>query len=207
MYRILCYGDSNTWGLNPVTGLRFSENERWAGVLRDSLGEGFEIIEDGMNGRDVLGVNGDFRAAVERNSPLDVIIIFLGINDIFMDREIQTGLIIEGVKDIIKTARDRELKAGLYTPEIILISAVPVSSTREDSGFFEIEAEKVRRYSDELQRLSGLEGCGFIDSGKIISASEYDGIHFDAGEHRKLGMFVSDYIRTFLGNGSLQLFG
>ena len=29
MIRILCYGDSNTWGYIPGTGKRFDENTRW----------------------------------------------------------------------------------------------------------------------------------------------------------------------------------
>ena len=51
MKRILCYGDSNTWGFVPGTGTRFSKDERWTGIAQKELGAEYEIIEDGINGR------------------------------------------------------------------------------------------------------------------------------------------------------------
>ena len=51
MKTILCYGDSNTWGYDPVTQDRFPPDTRWPGVLRHELGEGYLVIEEGLNGR------------------------------------------------------------------------------------------------------------------------------------------------------------
>ena len=51
MRHILCYGDSNTWGYTPGTGERHAPDVRWTGVLRRLLGEGWEVLEEGMNGR------------------------------------------------------------------------------------------------------------------------------------------------------------
>ena len=31
MKNILCFGDSNTWGYDPVTGSRYAYDVRWAG--------------------------------------------------------------------------------------------------------------------------------------------------------------------------------
>ena len=39
MKRILCYGDSNTWGHNPKDASRFRENERWTKLLQQKLVE------------------------------------------------------------------------------------------------------------------------------------------------------------------------
>ena len=58
MKRILCYGDSNTWGHNPtgidpVTGAigRYSEGVRWTGVMQRELGEEYFVCEEGLCGR------------------------------------------------------------------------------------------------------------------------------------------------------------
>ena len=51
MTTILCYGDSNTYGYNPVNGLRYPKGVRWTGVLQKMLGEEYEVIEEGCNGR------------------------------------------------------------------------------------------------------------------------------------------------------------
>lgn len=44
---ILCYGDSNTYGYNPLNGLRYSKDIRWTGCLQKLLGEEYSIIEEG----------------------------------------------------------------------------------------------------------------------------------------------------------------
>ena len=51
MKHVLCYGDLNTWGYDPVSGARFDQDTRWAGVLRRVLGAGYTVIEEGLNGR------------------------------------------------------------------------------------------------------------------------------------------------------------
>ena len=51
MKKILCYGDSNTFGYNPETGGRYDKNTRWSGILSYLLKENYEIIEEGMNNR------------------------------------------------------------------------------------------------------------------------------------------------------------
>ena len=50
MKKILCYGDSNTFGFIPETCGRYAKNERWSGILSEIL-PNFEIIEEGMNNR------------------------------------------------------------------------------------------------------------------------------------------------------------
>lgn len=53
--RILCFGDSLTWGWIPVTeGVpteRFPRDVRWTGVMADRLGDGYEVIEEGLSAR------------------------------------------------------------------------------------------------------------------------------------------------------------
>jgi lysophospholipase L1-like esterase len=51
MKTVLCYGDSNTWGYDPLTQDRFPRDTRWPGILRHELGEGYLVIEEGLNGR------------------------------------------------------------------------------------------------------------------------------------------------------------
>ena len=39
MREILCFGDSNTYGLIPGTKERYKENIRWTGILQQKLKE------------------------------------------------------------------------------------------------------------------------------------------------------------------------
>ena len=51
MKQILCFGDSNTFGLIPGTGNRYDWNIRWTGILDKNLREkGYRIIEEGLCG-------------------------------------------------------------------------------------------------------------------------------------------------------------
>lgn len=61
---ILCFGDSNTWGLNPVTGGRFDESIRWTSQLATKLGSGFNIIEAGQPNRTLVNHPPDRKSVV-----------------------------------------------------------------------------------------------------------------------------------------------
>ncbi len=41
-----------------------------------------------------------------------------------------------------------------------------------------------------------------MDAGEVIVSSSIDGIHFEAGEHAKLGRTVAARVREILGSGS-----
>ena len=45
---ILCFGDSNTYGVNPEDNSRFPLSIRWTGRLQSLLGhEGYQVVEEG----------------------------------------------------------------------------------------------------------------------------------------------------------------
>ena len=91
MKSILCFGDSNTWGADPVTAGRFSLHDRWPGVLRDELGDVFHVIEEGLGGRTTVWDDpiDEYRNGKHHllpclwsHMPLDLVIIMLGTNDL-----------------------------------------------------------------------------------------------------------------------------
>ena len=52
MKEILCFGDSNTYGLIPGTTRRYNRETRWTGILSEKLyDKGYRIIEEGLCGR------------------------------------------------------------------------------------------------------------------------------------------------------------
>ena len=89
MKRILCYGDSNTWGTRP-DGLGRWE-KRWPISLKEELGEECVIIEEGCGGRttvwdDPLEMHKNGRTyllpCLHSHRPLDAVVIALGTNDL-----------------------------------------------------------------------------------------------------------------------------
>src|SRR5437867_8271019 len=95
MRSVLCYGDSNTWGCVPLDGpeppRRFAPDERWPGVLRRELGDGWWVVEEGLSGRTTVWDDGlePFRngrafllPTLLSHQPLDVVVVMLGTNDL-----------------------------------------------------------------------------------------------------------------------------
>ena len=82
--KILCFGDSNTYGYIPGRGGRYDRHTRWPGRVQELLGSGYQIVEEGLCGRTTVyddrtepGRRGldQIRSAVEKNSPLDLLLI------------------------------------------------------------------------------------------------------------------------------------
>jgi lysophospholipase L1-like esterase len=91
--RVLCFGDSNTHGCpgDDIDYVRLPADRRWTGLLQDLLGDGYEVIEEGLNGRttdvdyeDRPGHNGRpyFVPCLLSHQPLDVVVVMLGSNDL-----------------------------------------------------------------------------------------------------------------------------
>ena len=90
MKNILCFGDSNTYGLIPFGG-RLDEHTRWTRVLSSLLGKDYWIHEEGLNGR-TTGLDDPvwpgrnaldyLDLCLETHEPLDLTILMLGTNDL-----------------------------------------------------------------------------------------------------------------------------
>ena len=95
MTTILCYGDSNTWGMVPMMSLndanRHDKADRWPSVLEKTLGESVTVIAEGLNGRTTVfddPIDGQHKngltyllPCLESHAPLDLVVIMLGTND------------------------------------------------------------------------------------------------------------------------------
>ena len=89
--KILVYGDSNVWGDNFYTRVRLNDDVRWANILEKKLGKNCKVIEEGLPGR--LAGSGEevktykngqntFISIFRSSSPVDMVIIALGTNDL-----------------------------------------------------------------------------------------------------------------------------
>ena len=82
--RMLCYGDSNTYGYDPrgFFGDRYPKESRWVDILMQRTG--WEIRNEGQNGREIPSRPFQYQRAGEllAQSPPDVFAIMLGTNDL-----------------------------------------------------------------------------------------------------------------------------
>jgi lysophospholipase L1-like esterase len=210
MKTILCYGDSNTWGYNPVTMDRFSRNERWTGVLRQELRDGYEIIEEGLNGRTTVWddpiegyKNGKeyLIPCLESHKPIDLVIIMLGTNDLKVRFSVSAFDIANGAGVLVDIAQRSRTGANGGSPRALLMAPPPVGKLTDFAEMFEGAEAKSRKLSQHYRRVSEEYGCEFLDTSEIIVSSELDGVHFEPGEHQKLGKAVAVVVRQILDAG------
>ena len=88
--RIVCFGDSLTWGYDPDHRVRFEDEDRWTQVLQKEIGDDYAVIEEGQNGRTIATddpAEGEKNGlayigpCMESQSPFALLIIMLGCND------------------------------------------------------------------------------------------------------------------------------
>ena len=207
MKTILCYGDSNTWGAVPNENRRYDLHERWAGVLRDALGGGFWLIEEGLSGRTTVHsdpIEGAHKnglthlpAVLESHVPLDLVIIMLGTNDLKMRFSVSAFDIAQGAGTLVHA-----IQQGTWgnVPHVLLIAPPPLTKLTYFADMFAGGVEKSRQFAAEYRRVAGELNCAFFDAGTVVTTSDGDGVHWEAEDHRKLGFALVDVVRALLNS-------
>ncbi|MBN2413748.1 SGNH/GDSL hydrolase family protein [candidate division KSB1 bacterium] len=202
--RILCYGDSNTWGYEPLTGKRYKRENRWTGVLDRELGGGYTIIEQGLNGRTtVCDEPGEFLRnggkylprCLESFKPLDLVIIFLGTNDLKHRFALSAGDIARGAGQLVDIVQQSVTGRNGNPPYVLLLAPPPVGRLTKFAGMFknaQVESKKLGKYYNSI---ADEKGCFFMDTATVIKSSDLDGIHLEKKQHTRLGKSIAEFIR------------
>jgi lysophospholipase L1-like esterase len=197
MKNILCFGDSNTWGYSPGDGTRYPLDIRWTGVLQQSLGNDYRIIEEGLNGRTTF-INEDerpFRSGsdvlpiiLESHRPLDLVTIMLGTNDLKLEFNLSVEEIAQGASELCETVLNSEYLVE-STPQILLISPTHIGSSiiSDQEEFFKQAREKSYLFAEHYQKVATELDIHFLDAAKIVEPSKGEGVHWGAEQHIKFG--------------------
>ncbi len=203
---ILCYGDSITWGYNPATPNRMNLDERWPGILNKRLGEDYKVIEEGLNGRTTTRddpFNNSYKnglkyliPCLDSHKPIDICILFLGTNDLKKRFGLSAKEIAGGIMILVDTIKKSAAGPSGLAPKILLM--VPPYIKKMNSFPYEFEDSYQKSYDlpDYYAQIAKDCDCEFLDTSKIIVASELDGVHPDVDEHLKLGNAIVDLIKS-----------
>lgn len=205
--RVLCYGDSNTWGFRPGRGERLAHDVRWPGVMANALTSDFAVLEDGLNGRTTVrddpfetGRNGlaSLVPSLERHRPLSLVILLLGTNDLMPKYGVATDEIAEGVGTLAETVRSSHVGPDGRAPAVLLMAPPPLADLREPDAFFAHARAKSLRLATHYRRIADRVGCPFFDTGRVITSSLTDGVHLDPAAHATLGRAVATVVESLL---------
>ena len=202
---ILCFGDSNTYGRDPITSGRLDKNVRWTGVLQRTLGEDYDVIEEGLNGRTTVwddpvrgGIkrNGSFYLlpCLESHAPIDQLIIMLGTNDLKARFAVTPYDVGESMGALIEIAQKSKCGLKGNKPEILIMAPPPLGELTKWAETFEGGVEKSKKLAAYYASAAESYGCRFFDTSTVIQSSKLDGLHFDLEDHHKLGIAVANII-------------
>lgn len=214
---ILCYGDSNTWGYVPSSfdrsfhRSRFTQDERWTGVLQKLLGTSFYVIEEGLNSRTT---NIDYQVPPDRNgrnylppclyshAPLDLVVFALGGNDCKTYFNRSSEDIRDGMAELIDIVQGSVYGPDLNeAPEVLLMSSLipqPIAETFKDENgvlFMKGAIHKLEKLVGLYEELAKRKKCHYLNISRDIQSSEIDGVHLDLQSHAKFSQLLSKKIK------------
>ncbi len=214
MIRILCYGDSNTWGFRPEKPFtRYPHTFRWTGVLRSLLGEGFEVIEEGLNGRTTVWddpfsdhKNGKtyLPPCLESHSELDLVVIMLGTNDLKAHFKLTAADVAQGLKALCSIVKISGTGRNGTAPEILIVSPPPLGKLTLLAGIYGEAPQKSLHLAEQIQLITQLLGCHFMDAGQVVTSSPIDGVHWEADQHKLFARAVFEQINPILTGEKLK---
>ena len=176
--RLLCYGDSNTYGYDPRSHLggRYPESVRWTALL---VAGDWKVINKGENGRPIPRLDWEIEAAVQTICGIetDVLTIMLGSNDLLQCPDLAAevcGNRIERFLRAVLTQTQRNAKILLIAPPPMepgtwVSSPRIIEESRKLAEFYEATAYRL--------------DIAFADAGVWNVELAYDGVHFSEMGH------------------------
>lgn len=208
---IMAFGDSLTWGSDPVAGGRHRYEDRWPSVLEAGLGAGHRVIPEGLGGRTTAF--DDLTAAFERNgaralpmllathAPLDLVAIMLGANDLKAFISPTHHGAVAGMARLVEIIRQFPYSWGMKAPRVMLVAPPHFRDCANGNGpqSGRIIAES-QRLAPGYKALAKAQGCGFFDAASVARASDVDGVHLDAANTRAIGAALIGPVRAMLSS-------
>ena len=207
MKKILCYGDSNTWGyISGSDGERYDSKTRYAKILQDLLGSDFDVIEEGLPGRtcgadsfsEIFGnKNGTlfFKQCVYAQSPLDYVLIFSGTNDMKIEfnrtpKDCAFDLEYKYILPL-KTGLNGKIK---QIPKIIIVAPAKI----DDGcwGIFENANIKSKSFNNEYEKIAKKYDCLFVSNNELING--VDKVHLTKESHNFLAHKIFKILKNDL---------
>ena len=172
MVRILCFGDSNTYGYDPrgFFGDRYGAEDRWVDLLAKQTGH--EIINAGANGREIPRSPYALRLLTQQQE-VDIFLAMLGTNDL-----------LQGASAKEATARmEAFLNPLLPHCKQTLLVAPPPMKRGAWVPTDELVSESIL-LAEEYKLLAEKLNIPFVDTRHWNIELAFDGVHFtESGHH------------------------
>lgn len=191
--KILCLGDSNTYGYDPRSymGSRYPAEVRWtdrlASLLVSAAGTArYEVINAGINGMTAARAMTAFANRIRLSQP-DLFIVMLGTNDLLV------GATADDTAERIMPLLDHLGRTG----KPVLLLAPPLLEYGEW-----VQGDDVMEESQELadlyRELASQKGFRFADTDEWGIELSFDGVHFSPAGHETFARRLAEELSQIL---------
>ena len=198
--RILCYGDSNTWGfISGTDHQRYGCKERWTSILAELLGCEFEVIEEGLNSRTLtsndvrpekVGKNGYeyLIPCLDTHDPIDLVVLMLGTNElrnVYKNTAEEIGEKLE--QYFVKTILNRKSQFKDSYPKLLIVAPPPVNEDADyckEDNLYLGAAVKAKEVDAIYREIAKKYNCHFLSTRELETG--IDGVHITKESHKEL---------------------
>ena len=205
--RILCYGDSNTWGYISGSDHERYMEERWTRILQKELGEKYEIIEEGLNSRTLIsndprpgkeGKNGYeyLIPCLDTHDPINLVILMLGTNELkysYNKTPEEIGKILE--EKFVKSILNRKSQFTKLFPKLLIVTPPLVNefADEETSIKYKDASIKSEKLDKIYKNIAEKYNCAFISNKNLNTG--IDGVHLTKESHNTLAKLLNKKIK------------
>lgn len=205
MKQLLCFGDSNTWGLIPKTNERYSWGERWTSILQEKLyDKDVRVLEEGLCGRTTVfddayrkNRNGlkSLPEILETSYPIDAAVIMLGTNDCKAYYKSNSYNIAKGLGLCID-----ELLKYISPEKVLIVSPIFLGDTvwkeEFDPEFDSHSVDIAKGLFHEYKKVAETKGTNIISASDFAKPSDVDQEHLTKEGHQLLAHAIYNAIVT-----------
>lgn len=209
MKNILCYGDSNTYGLKSDLVTRYERHIRWTGILQRRLGEGYYVIEEGLGGRTTVWDDPieDYKngkkyllPCLDSHKPLDLVILMLGTNDLKSRFGVSAFDIGTSMENLVKAILKSDAGNNFCAPQILLITPVPIHSVgNKDLDQMIPDMDRRSKMLDGYyKKIAGKYQISCLNPEGKVEINDMDGIHFTEKGHSQMAELIYQKVKEIL---------
>ena len=172
--KVICFGDSNTWGYDPYAKFGEAYARRWTDILSDMTG--WIVINQGVNGREVP----DEPCIIPQDT--DLFLIMLGTNDLL---QLDTP--------DAAAQRMKLFLSGCYSKKAVLITPPPMKwgDWVQDQELIDDSKRLVQLYMDLGKSLN----IRVLDTSSWDIPLAFDGVHFTEEAQLLFAQNLADALR------------
>ena len=176
--RILCFGDSNTYGYDPrgFFGDRYDAGDRWVDLLAKQTNH--EIINAGANGKEIPR-NPYVLRLLNEHAPVDIFLVTLGTNDLLQGASAKEAA----------TRMEAFLNPLLTHCKYILLVAPPPMKRGAWVPTDELVNESID-LAEEYKLLAEKLHIPFVDTRRWNIELTFDGVHFTENGHHRFSKLI-----------------